>query len=68
MGLDINDKTPFDWDAWRKERIELATHPVRHIPKFGGMGISLCGILSHTRDPDKPLCEECAAARKRGEK
>lgn len=68
MGLDINDKNPFDWEAWKKERIELASHPVRHIGKFGGVGMTLCGILSHTRDFEKPLCEECEAAHKRGEK
>ena len=60
----------FDWAKWKEEVIELNNHPVKHIPKFGGMGIMLCGILSYTYGTlvDKPLCEECAAAKKRGEK
>ena len=59
-----------DWEARKKEIIELNNHPVKHIPKFGGLGMTLCGILSYTYGSlvNKPLCEECAAAKKRGEK
>lgn len=56
----------YDWEARKREVIALNNHPVRHIPEFGGMGMTLCGILSYTYGSlvKKPLCEECAKIKK----
>ena len=50
----------------REELIALSNHPVRHIPEFGGMGMTLCGILSYTYGSliKKPLCIKCAEIKK----
>jgi hypothetical protein len=50
----------------REELIALNNHPVRHIPEFGGMGMTLCGILSYTYGSctGKPLCPECVEIKK----
>lgn len=54
----------FDWESWNRERIELNSHPEKHIPVFGGMGKTLCGIISYTYGSlvDKPLCPICKEA------
>lgn len=48
----------------REKIVALSEHPVRHIPKFGGMGVSLCGVLSYSWQREKPLCAECAKIKK----
>jgi hypothetical protein len=56
----------YDWEARKRKVLELNNHPVRHIPEFGGMGMTLCGILSYTYGSltGKPLCPKCAEIKK----
>ena len=54
----------YDWEARKRDVIELNNHPVRHIPEFGGMGMSLCGVFSYSWQREKPLCPECAKIKK----
>lgn len=56
----------YDWEARKQKILELNSHPVKHIPKFGGMGMTLCGILSYTYGSlvKKPPCAECAKIKK----
>lgn len=45
---------------------ELNNHPEYHIPVHGGLGKTLCGIMSYTLDSctGKPLCKECERIKK----
>lgn len=50
----------------RDEIIALGDHPEYHIPVFGGLGKTLCGIFSYTygKTTGKPLCKKCEQVRK----
>lgn len=45
----------------KEEIVALNSQPEYHIPVFGGLGKTLCGILSYTLDGlrGQPLCKEC---------
>lgn len=45
---------------------ELNSHPEYHVPVRGGLGKTLCGIMSYTLDActGKPLCKECERIKK----